>query len=144
MSSIAGPARFAACLSIIVLALTPAAFAQPSASEFYLAYRKAFEAAAGIEGLLPFLSASARRQVEATPADDRVQMFEFMKMIGARRDVTIVGEETTAEGTVLSVDATAGDGSHTHGTITLIREDGVLKLSQERWSAGAHQSEPPR
>lgn len=123
-------------MSVLVLAET---WAQPSASDFYLAYRQAFEGAKAIEEVLPFLSASARKQVEATPAADRPQMFEFMKMIGARRDIKFLNEEPTADGIVLTIDATAGDGTHTHGTITLVREEGALKLSQERWAAGEHQ-----
>jgi len=122
----------------VVGATVASALAQSPAQEFYLAYRKAFEAAKTIDELTPFLSVTARTQVEATPAEDRVRMFEFMKAMGARKDEKILGEEPSGDGIALSVEATGADGSHQHGTITLVREDGALKVSQERWGPATH------
>ena len=126
--------RSVSILTFVVWVAAASTWAQTPASEFYLAYRKAFQAAATIDELFPYLSAAARKQVEATAAADRGQMFEFMKVMGATRDLRILGEEPSGDGIALSVEATAADGTHRHGTITVVREGGDLKMVQERWA----------
>lgn len=126
--------RVVCILTFVLWVAAAPTWAQTPASEFYLAYRQAFQAAATLDELFPYLSAAARKQVEAIPAADRGQMFEFMKTMGATRDLRILGEEPSGEGIALTVEATAGDGTHRHGTITLVREEGAFKMLQERWA----------
>ena len=80
------------CVPIVLLAavsLLAQAGAQ-SASDFYLQYRKAFDAAKKIEDVLPFMSADTTKQIQATPPAERGQMFEMIKMMGALTNVKIL------------------------------------------------------
>jgi hypothetical protein len=130
--------RVVAVLTVVVWVGAASVRAQSPAAEFYLAYRQAFQAAKTIDELSSYLSASARKQIEATPAEDRGRMFEFMKVMGARHDLKILSEEPSGDGIALTIEATGADGSHQHGTITLVREEGSLKIVQERWGPAAH------
>lgn len=125
------------CLPIVLLA-TASVFAQAStqsASDFYMQYRKAFDAAKKIEDVLPFMSAETTKQVQATPAAERGQMFEMIKMMGALTNVKIVKETKTAAGATLTVNATDPDKKPTVGTIDVVKESGAWKLGKESWSS---------
>lgn len=118
-------------LAIAVPTLAGAAQASQTGTEFYLAYRKAFAKAQKIEDILPFMSASRRKQMEKTPADERKMMFEMIKEMSAEQGDVKVGKETpTATGADLAV--TAKDGV---GTITLVKEGGAWKLDKESWKS---------
>ena len=118
-------------LAIAAPSLAAAGQASQTGTEFYLAYRKAFAKAQKIEDILPFMSASRRKQMEKTPADERKMMFEMIKEMSAEQGDVKVGKETpTATGADLAV--TAKDGV---GTITLVKEGGAWKLDKESWKS---------
>jgi len=126
-------------LSLLVLASAAApAFAQPAApttpTAFYLEYRKAFDAAKKIEDLLPYMSAATRKQVEATPAADRPQMFEMVKMLGTLTNVKVVKETPAGDGATLTVTGTDADKATMTGTISIVKEGGAFKLGKESWT----------
>jgi hypothetical protein len=125
-----------AALSVFLLMIAAYAAAQPpkTASEFYMQYRRAFDAAGKIEELLPYMSVSVRKQVEATPPADRPEMFGMVKMIGTLTDVTIVKDVRTATDSTLTVDAIDSDGKKIVGTIHIVKEGGAFKLGEENWT----------
>jgi hypothetical protein len=121
----------------IILLATAFALAQApgaSASDFYMQYRKAFDAAKKIEDVLPFMSADTTKQIQATPPAERGRMFEMIKMIGALTNVKIVKETQTAAGATLTVNAVDSDKKNTTGTIDIVKENGGWKLGTESWS----------
>ena len=125
------------CLPIVLLA-TASLFAQAaasSASDFYMQYRKAFDAAKKIEDVLPFMSAETTKQIQATPPAERGQMFEMIKMMGALTNVKIAKETPTATGATLTVNALDSDKKATVGTIDIVKESGKWKLGKESWSS---------
>jgi hypothetical protein len=106
-----------------------------SASDFYLQYRKAFDAAKKIEDVLPFMSADTTKQIQATPTAERGQMFEMIKMMGALTNVKITKETKTATGVTLTVTAIDSDKTPTIGMIEIVHEGGKWKLGKESWSS---------
>jgi hypothetical protein len=124
------------CLPILLL-VTASVFAQAatSASDFYLQYRKAFDAAKKIEDVLPFMSADTTKQIQSTPPAERGQMFEMIKMMGALTNVKITKETKTATGATLTVNAIDSDKKPTVGTIDIVQESGKWKLGKESWSS---------
>src|SRR5262252_6579398 len=124
------------CLPIL-LVVTASVFAQAatSASDFYLQYRKAFDAAKKIEDVLPFMSADTTKQIQATPPAERAQMFEMIKMMGALTNVKIAKETRTATGATLTVNAIDSDKKATEGTIEIVQESGKWKLGKESWAS---------
>ena len=127
----------ALCVSLVVmpagerlLAQTPA-----TASEFYMQYRKVFAAAKKVEELIPYMSAETRKQIESTPAAERAQMFEFVKMMGDQTNVKIVKATPTATGATLSVTALDADKKPTTGEITIVKEGNAFKLGKESWTS---------
>ena len=121
----------------VVLIATVSLFAQAeqSASDFYMQYRKAFDAAKKIEDVLPFMSADTTKQIQATPPAERGQMFEMIKMMGALTNVKIAKETRTANGATLTVNALDSDKKPTAGTIDIVKEGGKWKLGKESWSS---------
>ena len=124
------------CLPILLL-VTASVFAQAatSPSDFYLQYRKAFDAAKKIEDVLPFVSADTTKQIQATPPAERGQMFEMIKMMGTLTNVKITKETKTATGATLTVNAIDSDKKPTVGTIDIVQESGKWKLGKESWSS---------
>jgi hypothetical protein len=124
------------CLPILLL-VTASVFAQAatSPSDFYLQYRKAFDAAKKIEDVLPFMSADTTKQIQATPPAERGQMFEMIKMMGALTNVKITKETKTATGVTLTVTAIDSDKTPTIGKIEIVQEGGKWKLGKESWSS---------
>jgi len=123
------------CLPIVLLA-TASVFAQAatlSASDFYMQYRKAFDAAKKIEDVMPFMSAETTKQIQATPPADRGQMFEMIKMMGALTNVKISKETRTASGATLTVTALDPDKKNTTGTIDIVKENNAWKIGKESW-----------
>ena len=75
-------------LAIAVIACGAWATAQPkpqTATDFYKSYRAAVAKATKVDDIVPFLSADVKAQVEATPADQRPQLFQMMKMMTQNR-----------------------------------------------------------
>ena len=127
------------CLAATMLfAAAPASAQAPAtASDFYLQYRKAFDAAKKVEDLLPYMSAATRKQIESTPAAERPQMFEMVKMMGALTSVKIVKETRTPDGgATLTVTGIDPDKQTTNGTITIVKEGAAFKLGRESWKTG--------
>jgi hypothetical protein len=129
---------WAAFLAIAVsLAATPGSAQAPpqTASDFYLAYRAAFDKAKTIDELIPFMSKDARAEIEATPAAERGKMFELIKMMGALTGVKVLKETKTASGATLTVEALDPDKKKTTGTIEVVRESSAWKIGNESWSS---------
>jgi len=140
-------ARVVTCSSVLAVALLASAAlaqAQPAkpqtASQFYLAYRAAFDKAAKIEDLYPFLAAKNLKQAQDTPKADRDKMFQVMKLMGSLSDVKVTKEEPTADGgAVLTAEGLGTDlGDETKkvkqtGKITVIKEGGAWKVGEENW-----------
>jgi hypothetical protein len=127
------------CLPVVVMALVAPlhlkAQAPQTATQFYMNYRKAFDAAKKIEDLLPFMGASMRKQIEATPAKDRTEMFGMVKMMDTNTGIKVVKETATPTGATLSVEATDSESKKpTKGQITLVKEGNAWKLDKESWT----------
>jgi hypothetical protein len=123
------------CLPIVLFATASLLAQAPaqSASDFYMQYRKAFDAAKKIDDVLPFMSADTTKQIMATPPAERGQMFEMIKMMGALTNVKITKETRTATGATLTVTGLDSDKKITTGTIDIVQENGKWKLGQESW-----------
>lgn len=127
-----------AVFALVCLALAAPALAQtPTASQFYMTYRAAFDKAKTVDDLLPYMSKKTIAQVEATPAAERAPMFEMMKTMGTVTDVKITKETKTANGVTLSVEALDPDKKKTTGSITIVKEGGAWKLDGESWSSSS-------
>ena len=116
--------------------LSTGAFARPqagTATAFYMSYRAAFEKAQKIEELLPYLAAKNRQEVEKTPADERVKLFELMKMFGAMKDVKVLKSTKSGSGETLSVEGTV-DGKKQTCAVQIVSESGAWKLGEEKCS----------
>ena len=129
--------RVVSCLAIVAVALVPsivlAGDVKGEGTKFYTDYRAAFARAKSIDDILPFMSKERVAQIQQTPKEDRAKMFEMIKMMDVK-DVKVTKE--TKAGTGYSLEATGmgglGDGP-SKGTITIVREDGKLKLDKEAW-----------
>lgn len=128
-----------AALVVVTLGAAGSVFAQApaagSASEFYMKYRKVFDAAKKVEDLLPYMSAETKKQVESTPPGERGQMFEMIKMFGAITNVKIVKEAPSPKGATLTVEALDPDKAKTTGTIEVVKEGPAWKLGKESWKS---------
>lgn len=126
-------------LLAVLVAVAGAPIGAQSASQtptqFYMAYRTAFDKAKTVADIRPFQSKSVKAQVDATPAAERAEMFEMIKMMGALTGVKVVKETVTAGGATLQVEALDSDKAKTKGTITLVKEDGAWKIDKEKWSS---------
>lgn len=128
------PRLVTALLAGMLLAGSGAAAQPPGeGTKFYLGYRAAFAKANAVEDLVPYLSKSRVEMVQTTPTDDRVKMFGMMKMLNVQ-DVKVLKEAKTDTGYVLEATGKGGMGpGESKGTITIVREDGKLKLDRESW-----------
>jgi hypothetical protein len=127
----------AAIAAVPTLLYAQAAPATQTATQFYMAYRTAFDKATKIEDLFPYMTAANVKQAQAAPADQRTQYFGMMKMLSAAVKDVKVTKETAASGggATLTADGKDTDSGKTmHGTIKIVREGGALKLSDESWS----------
>jgi hypothetical protein len=111
--------------------------AEQTASQFYLAYRAAFDKAKAIEDLLPYLAKKNADQVKATPAAERAQMFGVMKAMGTLTNVKILKEAKKGEGATLSVEGLGPDKNKTTGTVEIVKEAGAWKVGNEDWHSGS-------
>jgi hypothetical protein len=135
MSALTHGVRLAMCC-LVAWGWVSAAAAQPkqTASEFYMAYRAAMEKAKAIEEIAPMMSKDVRAQIEATPAEQRKDMFEFVKEMSGSMKVKVVKETKTAEGVTLTVEGTS-DGEKSTGQVQIVQEGGAWKMSKESWSS---------
>ena len=102
-------------------------------TEFYLAYKAAFDKAKKIEDIYPFMAAKRLAEMKATPAEDRAMMFEMIKGMGAMTGVKVLKETPTATGATLDVEGVGEDKSKQTGTISLVKEAGAWKVDKESW-----------
>ena len=118
----------------LLLALPVLAADKPGeGTKFFMNYRAAFQEAKAVEELFPFLSKERISQVEKTPKQDRVKMFELMKMMDMK-NVKVTKETETATGYTLEATGEGGmEGGPSKGTIRIVREDRKLKLGEESW-----------
>jgi hypothetical protein len=130
-----------ALLSLAIMALLiPAAMpahAQPpgqTAADFYLAYRTVFDKAKSVDELLPYMATATRAKVEATPAEERAEMFDMIKTFDTTRSIKVLKEAKTETGVTLTVEGVDEDGAKLKGTIEIVKENGAWKLAKERWS----------
>jgi len=124
-----------ACLMWVTVApIAPVQAQAQTGTQFYMEYRKAFDAAKKVEDLFPYMAAKTKAEVNSTPAKERAEMFELIKMMGTVTNVKVTKETRAGEGATLNVDAMDSDKKATKGTITLVREAGAWKLAGESWS----------
>jgi hypothetical protein len=109
--------------------------ANQTASEFYTAYRAAFDKAKKIEELIPYMSKSMKADIEKTPTSERPTMFEMIKEMSKMSDVKIVKETKTADGVTLSVEAVGPERGKMTGQVRIVKEDGAWKMAKESWSS---------
>lgn len=107
---------------------------EQTATDFYRDYRVAFEKAQTVEEILPRMSKAVWAKVEATPKEERAQMFEFLKEMSKMSGVKVVKETKTPEGVMLTVEGTQ-DGEARVGQVQIVKEDGAWKLGRESWKS---------
>jgi len=120
----------------VVVASPPA---NQTATQFYMAYRAAFDKATKIEDILPYMCAANRKQAEAEPKADRDKMFEMIKMLDTHTKVKVLKEDRQADGSVvLSVTAYDTDQKKdVTAQVTVVKEEGAWKLQKEAWTSGS-------
>jgi hypothetical protein len=114
--------------------------AQPkpqTATDFYKQYLAAAAKATKIEDLTPYLSADARKQIDATPAAQRPQMFEMFKMmLSAYTNITVVKEDSNPDGSAtLTLSGIDPDKKKATGKASIVKEGGAWKLGKETWGS---------
>ena len=108
-----------------------------TATQFYMAYRAAFDKATKIDDILPYMCAANRTQAEGMPKADRDKMFEMIKMIDTHTKVKVLKENRQADGSVV-LDVSAFDTDQKKdvtATVTVVKEGGAWKLQKEAWSS---------
>ena len=116
-------------------AMTAQAQKPQSGTEFYLAYKAAFDKAKTIEDIYPFMAAERLAEMKATPAEDRKMMFEMVKTMGSVTSVKVLKETATPTGATLDVEGVGVDKAKTTGVITLVKEAGAWKIDKESWKS---------
>jgi hypothetical protein len=114
---------------LLAPSLAPPAVAQTqTATQFYMAYRAAFDKAKKVEDLIPYMAKKNVDQMNQTPAAERAKMFEMMKMMGAITNVKVVKETPGPTGATLDVTALDPDKKPTKGTVEVVKEGGAWKI----------------
>lgn len=124
----------ATMLVVLTLGGAQTLLAQASASDFYLQYRKVLASAKKIDDIFPFVSEKTKKQMLATPADQRGMMFEMMRDMNKMASLKVTKETRTDTGATLTVQGVGDDKTTSTGTITLVTENGGFKLDRESWS----------
>ena len=101
-------------------------------SALYLAYRAAFDSARTLDDVVLYLARETREMVARLSPEDRIRMFDTLKIMALLRDVTIVGEGEQEDGYVLVVEARPPEGGWMDGTIVMTNENG-WKVVRENW-----------
>ncbi len=134
-------AVWAAALAVALGSAGVARAQQPkaqTATQFYVAYRAAFDKAMKIDDLYPYMAEKNLKQAEATPKEDREKMFGFMKIAGTVTDMKVLKEEHTPDGgAVLTVEALDPDHKRTSGKVAIVKEGGAWKVGRESWSSSS-------
>jgi len=102
-------------------------------TQFYVAYRAAFDKATTLDDVLPFWAAAKRKEAEAMPALVRSLGLQSLKSANPVTSVKVLTEEATVDGATLTVEGVRPDRTLKTGTVTIVREDGAWKLAGERW-----------
>ncbi len=129
----------------LVLGLSVPAAAQPAAaykngSEFYLAYRVAFDKAISIDELLPWVAKGRAAQIAKAPPGERKEAFEMIKMFDDRTNVRVIKETPSAAGAELQVEGISAESKgKATGVIMLVKEGSAWKIERESWKGGAGQ-----
>lgn len=137
-------ARAAAALALVVAVSLPL-LAQPDAaykngSEFYLAYRLAFDKALSIDELLPWVAKGRRDQIAKAPPDERREAFAMIKMFDDRTNIKVVKETPSSAGAELQVEGISAEGKgKATGVINLVKEGGAWRIERENWKGGSGQ-----
>ncbi len=124
-----------------VVGLSASLAAQPAAyrtgAEAYLAYRTAFTKAKTIDELVPWMSKERAADIARTPAGERKEMFDMIKMMDDHTNIKVVKETPTAKGADLQVEAASDGGkSKATGVITMAKEGAAWKVDRESWKGG--------
>ena len=124
-----------------VVGLSASVAAQPATyktgAETYLAYRTAFTKAKTIDELVPWMSKERAADIAKTPAGERKEMFEMIKMMDDHTNIKVVKETPTAKGADLQVEAASDGGkSKATGVITMVKEGAAWKIDRESWKGG--------
>jgi hypothetical protein len=131
----------AAALAVALGSARVALAQQPkaqTATQFYVAYRAAFDKATKIDDLYPYMAEKNLKQTQATPKEDRAKMFGLMKIMGTITEMKVLKEEHTPDGgALLTVEALDPDHKKTSGKVTIIKEGGAWKLGGENWSSSS-------
>lgn len=141
MMTVLNAARAGAVLAL-VFAFGMPVLAQPAASykngsEFYLAYRVAFDKATSIDELLPWVAKGRAEQIGKSPAAEKKEAFEMIKMFDDRTSVKVVKETPSANGAELQVEGISAESkTKATGVITLVKEGGAWKIERESWKGG--------
>jgi len=115
--------------------------AQPAkpqtATDFYKQYQAAFAKATKVDDILPYLAADRRKQIEDTPAAQRPEMWEMVKMMTSMyTNVTVVKEDHNPDGSAtLTLSAIDADKKKATGKATIVKEGGAWKVGNESWSS---------
>jgi hypothetical protein len=133
---IAAIAKWSSCLILLALHMAVVSAQTPAktATQFYMDYRAAFEKATKVEDVIPFMSAEVRKQIEATPAAERPEMFQMIKMMNVT-GVKVTREQITSTGATLTAEGTDSDKKKSTGTVQILKENGAWKLGQESWTS---------
>jgi hypothetical protein len=134
-TSIAKVLVFMACVASAAIVLgAQAPPANETATQFYTRYAAAFQKATKIEQILPLMSASRVAEVNKTPAAERPQMFEFIKMMAAT-NVKVTKETANPKGATLTVTGVDPmEKKPQYGTVDLVKEGSAWKLANESWT----------
>lgn len=124
-------------LSIALMMAATLVAAQPAeqtATQFYMAYRAAFQKAKTLDDLVPFIASGKRASLATIPAAERPEMFGLIKALDTYTGVKVIKETKTAAGVTLDVEAIDGDKKKSKATVQLVRENGAWKVFAENWS----------
>ena len=124
-------------LAVTCAALYTAAVSQAqeqTATQFYQAYKAAFTKAKTIDELLPFMTKAKVDEISQLPKADWPKAFEMIKDFYVFSNEKVVKETATATGATLNVEAIDPDKKKYKATVTLLREGGAWKFSEEDWS----------
>lgn len=133
---LASVAKLFLCLALLVGSV-PALRAQApaeTATQFYMKYLAASAKATTIDQLLPMMGGDTKKQIEATPAAQRAQMFEMFKMMSSMNTgIKVVKETATPTGATLNAEALGPDKKKVTGIVTILKEGGAWKFAKEEW-----------
>lgn len=128
--------RIVTTLLVLWLIPAPSTAGDPEALAVYRDLLKRCETATSMEELLPILPAWNRERHEAS--DEASRKAKLERVCGATRDfgeIQFVRDETSATGSVLHLKSTWNDLPMT-GKVTIVREDGALKVEEWLWATG--------